>query len=172
MTRPKILILGHARHGKDTFAEMLSAKCGLSFVPSSLFCAEKVMLPYFAGQGVFYNSVTECFNDRVNHRATWHQQIARYNTPDKAKLAREVLAIADMYVGMRCNQEYEASRPLFDHVVWVDASGRGLPPEPADSFNIRQRDDMYVVQNNWGLEELEDEVDTFATKALGALVMI
>lgn len=42
---PKIIVIGHARHGKDTVAEKLSDIYGLPFTSSSIFCADKVILP-------------------------------------------------------------------------------------------------------------------------------
>lgn len=177
----KILILGHARHGKDTVAEILRDEHGFTFISSSAFAASRVMMPYFAryrfktpsgwvidqfrklfGKRVFraYDSVDECFEDRVNFRDIWHQQIAAYNTPDKARLPREILEEADIYVGMRCNQEYQASKPLFDAVLWVEAFGRGLPAEPTSSFNIDKSDEMIVIDNSGTLDDLRETVAT------------
>lgn len=168
----KILILGHARHGKDTVAEILRDQHGFNFVSSSWFAAERVMLPYFEsfrfktleecliGKRVFraYDNVDECFEDRVNFRDIWHQQIAEYNSPDKSRLPREILEEADIYVGMRCNQEYAASKQLFDAVIWVEAFSRGSPAEPNSSFNIDKTDDMIVIDNGGSLRDLETSV--------------
>lgn len=41
----KIILIGHARHGKDTVAEMLANIYGLPFTSSSIFCADRVVLP-------------------------------------------------------------------------------------------------------------------------------
>jgi len=41
----KIIVLGHARHGKDTVSEMIARMYGLPFNGSSSFCAERVILP-------------------------------------------------------------------------------------------------------------------------------
>src|SRR6185369_672766 len=46
--KPRIVLVGHGRHGKDTVAEMLRDEYGFSFCSSSLFCAERVMMPAFA----------------------------------------------------------------------------------------------------------------------------
>lgn len=172
MTQKKFLVLGHMRHGKDTVAELLRDRHGLSFISSSWFAAERVMLPYFErfrNMRLYdekndrrfraYDSVDECFEDRVNFRDIWHQQIAAYNTPDKAKLPREILEVADMYVGMRANDEYQASKHLFDHIIWVDAFRRGLPAEPQSSFNIDRTKEMIIIDNSGSLEDLTVEVD-------------
>lgn len=162
-SKPKVLILGHARHGKDTVAEMLRDQHGYTFSSSSHFCAERVMLPYFNAQpGVGYADVNDCYADRVNHRATWFDQIKAYNTPDRSRLAREMLEENDLYVGMRSSDEFEAARSLFDYVVWVDASGRGVAPEPRDSFDIDFHPSMWLVRNDGTLEDLEAAVKRLA----------
>lgn len=162
--RPRILVLGSARHGKDTVAEMLRDLYGLRFSSSSMFCAERVLMPYFRYHGVPYATAEECYADRVNHRATWFQQIEAYNDPDRSRLAREMLEAGnDMYVGMRSAKEFAEARGLFDHVVWVDAFGRGLPQEDPSSFDIPYDNlTMHVIDNGGTLEDLEHEVRAFA----------
>lgn len=157
--KPKLLIIGHGRHGKDTVAEMLRDEHGFSFVSSSYFAGEKVVRPALAVCGITYDSMEECYADRVNWRAFWYEAIKAYNKGGKSRLAEEILVDHDMYVGMRSGAEYEASRALFDWVVWVDASGRGLPPEPRDSFDIDyDPETMLRIDNNGTLEDLEEQV--------------
>lgn len=158
----KILILGHAKHGKDTAAEHLRDAHGVDFRSSSLFLADRVVRPALAARGLEYDTLEDCYADRVNHRALWHELIAGYNTPDPARLAKAILAECDCYVGMRSKREYDASRSLFDAVLWIDASRRGLPPEGGDSmdivFNPAQ---MLRVDNGGTLEQLRAELDGF-----------
>jgi hypothetical protein len=132
----KLLILGHARHGKDTAAEYLRDVHGVSFQSSSYFLAANVVRPALAGRGMFYDSLDECYADRVNHRALWREIIGEFNGEDPARLAKAILEVSDCYVGMRTQREYWASRPLFDAILWIDASGRGIPPEGSDSMDI------------------------------------
>lgn len=132
----KLLILGHARHGKDTAAEYLRDRHGVSFRSSSLFLAETVVRPALAARGITYPDLEACYADRVNHRAAWRDIIADYNGEDPARLAKAILAVSDCYVGMRTARELWASRARFDAILWIDASERGLPPEGRDSMNI------------------------------------
>ena len=165
--RPRVLVLGHARHGKDTVAEMLRDRWGLRFSSSSMFCAERVMMPYFAQHGVPYASVEECYEDRVNHRSTWFDKIQDYNRADPSRLAREMLEAGnDMYVGMRSAYEFAEAHRLFDFIVWVDASGRGVPPEPRDSFDIGFSGGMLLIRNDGTLQDLEAAVDRLAKNHL------
>ena len=149
----KILILGHARHGKDTAAEHLRDAHGISFHSSSLFLAANVVRPALARRGIFYESLADCYADRVNHRALWREIIEGFNAEDPARLAKAILASADCYVGMRQARELWASRALFDVIFWIDASGRGLPPEPADSMDIAFDPGWMVRIDNGGTPE-------------------
>ena len=129
MKRPKLLIIGYARHGKDTVGEMLSEMHGFKFTSSSMFVAKEVM---WDNWGIAkYADFDEMYEDRVNHRVLWMEMISAYNTPDKTKTASTMIERGyDMYVGMRRQDELDACREkgVFDHVVWVDASDRH-PPE-------------------------------------------
>lgn len=160
--RPKIILLGHARHGKDTVAEMLRDDYGYSFESSSMFCAERVMMPYFNSKpGVGYASPEECFEDRIHHRATWFDQIEAYNYPDRSRLAREMFERNDVYVGMRSKRELAACQNagVADLVIWVDASDR-LPPEDASSCTVEPYMADLIVDNNGTLEDLRFAVKT------------
>ena len=125
---------------------MLHDICGLTFISSSEAASEKVVFPVL-GSKYGYKTAQECFDDRANHRLEWRDLITEYNTPDKARLCREILEKSDCYVGMRCPLEYAASRELFDMVLWIDASKR-LPPDP--SMGIEFDGSMLWIDNNMG----------------------
>jgi hypothetical protein len=151
----KLLILGHGGHGKDTAAEYLRDKYGMTFLSSSWAACEHAVFPYLS-EIYGYETVQECFDDRHNHRDEWKHLISEYNSPDKSMLTRMILAQADCYVGLRCQQEYDASRDLFDWVIWLDASWR-LPLER--SMTVKRTRDMIVVDNNDGVRELHHRLD-------------
>jgi len=159
----RVLILGHKRHGKDTVAEILRDDHGLSFRSSSEFIAASVVRPAMAEAGITYPSAAACFADRGNHRALWFDIISEYNREDPARLAREILSVADVYVGMRSPVEFEAARDLFDQILWVDASGRGLPPEDSSSMGIAYDPDrMLWVDNGATIADLRKCVGDWA----------
>lgn len=152
----KILILGHGRHGKDTAAEYLAKACNFKFASSSEFANEHVIFPKLAPL-YGYQTLEECFADRGNHRDEWRNLIREYNSLDRARLARNILEENDIYVGMRCHNEYAAAKDLFDVIVWVDASSRH-PREP--SMTIEYDDDeMIKVDNNRELPHLHHQLD-------------
>jgi hypothetical protein len=158
---PRLLILGSARHGKDSFAEILNEQFGLKYQSSSQASADIFL--YDALKDKYgYKTPEECFEDRVNHRAEWKQMICDYNKDDRARLAKGILKNSDCYVGMRDREEInECMRQgLFDIIVWVDASER-LPLEPASSFDIDKTFAHIIFENNGTLEEFKDKVLRF-----------
>lgn len=162
----KLLILGHARHGKDTAAEYLRDRHGISVHSSSLFLAANVIRPALAGRGMFYDSLEACYADRVNHRALWRELIEDFNRDDPARLAKAILAQSDCYVGMRMEREFWASRALFDVIFWIDASGRGLPPEDASSMTITFDPAWMVRIDNGGpLDAMQAQLDDWIRSA-------
>lgn len=162
VSRPRILIIGHARHGKDTVAEYLRDRTGLTFRSSSPFLAEKVVMPELAKRGLHYPTVDACYADRGAHRTAWAEIISEYNGKDATKLARAILREADCYVGMRMAREFEASAGLFDHILWVDATGRGIPPEDPGSMGIAFELGMVRVDNGFALPATYWQIDAWA----------
>jgi len=152
----KLMILGYARHGKDTVAEILRDNLGLKFASSSFAAAEKVLRPFLAAKGITYNSLEECYADRVNHRQDWYEQIKAYNNPDGSRLAREIYKDNDIYVGMRSEVELEAVRKegLYDYSIWVDRS-KHVAPESSASCSITPAMANWVIDNNGTLEQLK-----------------
>jgi hypothetical protein len=156
----KLLVLGHARHGKDTAAEMLQQALGLTFCSSSKFAAEHVVRPALALSGIVYPSIGACFEDRVHHRKAWYEAIVSFNRDDPARLGRMIFGQYDVYVGLRSRVELQALREakLFDLCLWIDANGRGVPPEPLDSCSVTAEDADVVVPNDGTLEQLRERL--------------
>ena len=154
----KFLILGSARHGKDSLAEIMNEVYGLKFKSSSQAAAD-IFLYDVLKDKYGYETPEECFEDRVNHRAEWKELICDYNKDDRARLAKDILKESDCYVGMRDRDEInECMRQgLFDIIIWVDASER-LPQEPATSFNIDKTCADIIVENNGTFEEFKEKV--------------
>ena len=113
-----------------------------------------------------YLDIRQCYADRVNHRSEWYDLICEYNKHDKARLAKDIMATSDAYVGMRSSEEIAACREqgVFDLVVWVDALER-LPPEPASSFDITRNDADVFIENNGFENEFYHK-----SMALGSLI--
>lgn len=152
----KILIIGHARHGKDELALLLQSKYNLKFSSSSEFCNE--LFIYDALKNKYnYSSKEECFEDRKNHRVEWMDLIKDFNKDDKSKLCKEILKENDIYVGLRSYAEFEESRKLFDLVIYVDAMKRtGLRDE---TMEIPVGESDIIITNNGTLEEFKKKIN-------------
>lgn len=160
--RPRILLMGYARHGKDTVAEIMRDKYGLSFQSSSMFCAEHVVMPAMAQEyGIRYDTAEDCFNDRAHWRSAWYNIIKNYNSPDATRLGRAIFSEFDIYAGVRSSTEFNAMRnatDVFDLALWVDRSMH-LPPEPKNSCTVEPWMAHYTIDNNGTLEDLERNID-------------
>lgn len=156
----RILIIGHARHGKDTVGAILRDRFGYTVADSSRRSAE-IFLYDLLKDKYGYKDFEECYQDRVNHRAEWFDNIAEYNKDDPTRLARNILSDSDIYIGMRSSREIKAcvDAGLFDAVIWVDASQR-LPLEPSDSFDIDFTDADWIIDNNGTEDVLYESVET------------
>lgn len=166
--KPKILVIGYKEHGKDTVGELLRDNHGIDFRSSSLFLAEKVVRPALEAQGITYDTLEECFEDRGNHRVAWRDAISEHNADDPAKLSQAILEVCNCYVGMRSNREFQVARHLFDAVVWVEATGRVLPDGRVleaydESLDIEfDAGIMHRIDNTGTLADLEEKVAAFA----------
>jgi hypothetical protein len=151
----KLLIIGHARHGKDTVADILKHQLGLKAISSSEFACEHVVFPALS-KNYGYKTAKECFEDRFDHRTEWFNLICTYNDGDKARLAREIMLTSDVYIGMRCEDELQACKEqkMFDRIIWVDASQRIQEQESTSSCTVTSSSADIVVSNNGTLEEL------------------
>ncbi len=149
----KILVIGHGRHGKDTFANMLVEKYNLKFISASKFACKHIIFPAMRAN---YDTVEECYNDKVNHREYWKRLISEYNKEDKLKLVKEVLKESDIYVGLRDMQEYEECKrlKLFDYVFTI----YNPRIEKESSYNIPLSEGKLIL-NEKGLIDLKMIVD-------------
>lgn len=163
----KLLVLGHARHGKDTTCDILHKLYGLTFVSSSFFVGERAVRPWLAERGITYCSMADCYDDRVNHRAAWFDAIALYNKDDPARLGRELFKQYDIYCGLRNVNEFVAlkAEKAFDCCLWVDRS-RHAPSELTTSFNIGLSAADYIIDNNGTIEDLEVNIIEIMDRAM------
>lgn len=162
----KLLILGHARHGKDTAAEYLRDRWGVSFQSSSLTAARVILPVLNAARGLAgappYIDEQHAFNDRQSPRMRelWKHAISLYNAADKTALAREILKDSDCYVGMRARDEYLATWHLFDRVLWIDASVRVSEVDETMGIELDWWG-MRVIDNSESLASLYAQLDVF-----------
>lgn len=163
MLLPKLLVIGHGRHGKDTVCELLAESHGFNFKSSSKFCSELFIFDMLKDKYGYANE-EECYADRHNHRAEWYNAICDYNVPDAARLGREIFKKHDIYCGLRNKKEFHAMKNtgVFDYAIWVDRSDH-LPLESKDSMSLEQWMSDYTIDNNGTLDELKMNTDRLIT---------
>lgn len=166
---PKLMVVGYARHGKDTACEYLRDRYGFTFVSSSDFVLETAVRPRLAQEGYTYSSTKECQAQREtvpDWRRIWFEAIRDYNTPDPARLGKELYAQYDIYCGIRRIEEFNALKEgTFDFSIWIDASVR-LPPEADTSNTLSSTITDYVVNNNTSIVDLHRRLDGLMTGIL------
>jgi len=160
----KILVLGHARHGKDTVAEMICRMLNLTYRGSSELLAEEVVFPLMKDR---YETWQACFADRVNHREEWFNIVGNYCKLNKAAIADLVYERNDIYCGVRAIGELEAIIAKYDPIViWVDASPRVIE-EPVESMQIRTaRPGWHILRNVGKVETLLKDVANLVAKVM------
>lgn len=164
MTLPKLLIIGNARHGKDTVCEILNDTFDFKFRSSSDFCAERFIYNELKDK-YNYKTYADCFNDRHNHRAEWYNMIHDYCQHDFARLGREIFAENDIYCGLRNKSEFHAMKNtnVFDYAIWVDRSDH-LPAEDKTSMSLEIWMADYVIDNNGTVDDLKRNTNDLITR--------
>lgn len=158
--KTKILILGDARHGKDTLADILCKAYNLKSKSSSemaldLFLYDTLVNVY----GFDYRTKEEAFKDRINQRHIWYNEITSYNAIDKTRMVKQILNENDIYVGLRNSVEVEQAieEGLFDHIFGVynyRVQRENDDSNTADVFKYSQ----VVFMNKGTIEDLKDLV--------------
>lgn len=154
----KILLIGHKRHGKDTTAEFIQKYFGYTFKSSSIAACEIFLFDALKDK-YGYKTPVECFEDRDDKRAEWHDLIWAYNENDPARLGREIMKKNDIYVGMRNDIECEAcvKEGMFDLVIGVFDPRKPLEPYSSFKIDIWKQSNL-VIPNAGTLEDLENNV--------------
>lgn len=154
----KLLIIGHGRHGKDTVAAILKEEFGLTHLASSE--ASSTIFVFDALKEKYgYLTVEECFNDRANHRAEWYDLICNYNKFDQARLAKEIVRRANVYVGMRSSTEFNecVKQSVFDVVLGVIDPRKPLEDPKSMDIDVEKYSDI-IITNDGTLEDLRSKV--------------
>lgn len=159
----KILILGDARHGKDTMAEMINKNFGLTHLSSSVAALRIFLFDVLRDKyNLEYNSLEEAYEDRVNHRDKWFNEICDYNKEDPIRLTKEILKQADMYVGLRDYKEVEKAieENQFDYIFGIFDPRKPRESKASNTADVFKYSDIVII-NNEGLDELEEKIKKF-----------
>jgi hypothetical protein len=157
------MIVGHAGHGKDTFAGFLADTLGVTTVSSSKVALEVFLLDVLRDKGLGYASADAAYEDRINHRKLWFDEITAYNAGDPCRLMREVYARCPIYVGCRSRIELLAGREQGLFGLTLCVLNPRVPEEHPSSMQIPVFGADVTVFNDCGLWELREKAERFAS---------
>jgi len=161
----KVLLISHARSGKDTVANMLESMIGLKNTSSSRYALfevpeiqEELVFNYY-GANEPNPDLEAIYFGRKERRAFWYNTISNYNSNDPTRLAREIFRDYDIYNGLRDDNEFRYAKAyqLYDICIWVDASER-VPPEDISSMKLNKGMADIILDNNGTELELVTKV--------------
>jgi len=160
----KILIIGDAQHGKDTVADMLQEDFAYNAESSSMAALRIFLFDVLNTEyNKNYSTLSEAYEDRVSDemRTIWYNEIVAYNTPNKSRLAKQILETNDIYIGMRNIDEFNESKHLFDIILGV--YNPRVPKEQVSSntINVFENSDILLI-NNGTLENLREKLNYLA----------
>ena len=161
---PKVMVIGHARHGKDTVCEYLRDCHGVSFQSSSLSAAASAIWPVLSIK-YGYKDLNECFHDRLNHRGEWFELISEYTNSNLTRLADDIFTHSDIYCGVRRQEELTAIIIKYDlMIIIVSAMERVGKGESSNSFTLRlpilsNLNNSFSINNDSTLRGLYDNID-------------
>ena len=156
----KIVLIGAGQHGKDTVGKLIEKHGGLKCTSSSEAALELFLFDLLSEKHG-YKTIQEAYENRHKNRKEWYEAIQQYNTPDKTRLACDIMKSGDVYVGMRDPEELHAclEAGIFDFVVGVYDPRKPLETH-SKVVNVHEDSD-YLIYNDKGLEELEIAVIDF-----------
>jgi hypothetical protein len=152
----KILVLGHAEHGKTTFAQMLAERLGCSHIASSRAALGAIWPALSVATGI--QDKEQAYRERGAHRALWKALIRLFNETDRTALTKRILRDYDIYDGMRDLDEYYHSKEFFDFIFFVDAFGRNAPKDMSMAIPFDPRR-MVKVDNRGDKRQLAKLAD-------------
>ena len=161
---PKVMVIGHARHGKDTVCEYLRDFHGLSFMSSSLSAVVNAIWPVLSIK-YGYKDLDECFHDRFSHRAEWFELISEYTNSNLTRLADDIFTYSDIYCGVRRQEELTAIIiKYYLMIIIVSAMERVGKGESSNSFTLRlpivsNLINIFSINNDSTIEDLYDNID-------------
>lgn len=141
----KLIINGHAQHGKDYLADAVAEEFGLQKLNSSMWFAETVLMPAFPNT---YSCVEHAYKDRVNHRALWYQMMLYGDWQKK------FMEHSDIFCGHRNIEEHQEMQSIGCLSIWVEWVGRSKEPPSSSQWQseelIKENHDLILEHNGFG----------------------
>jgi len=148
----KVLVLGNSKSGKTTAAEMISKILGS---PPPKNCSDFIIEDYAAGRVTIPSKALELAKSIAKNKDPYRQDLFKFGLmrqkTDPAYPVSEAVKQTNVVTGVRTKENLDASRNLFDLVLWIDRdeavanSTDQLGPSDAD----------VVIDNNGTLGDLK-----------------
>lgn len=157
-----ILVLGHGEHGKGTACKIIKKLTGMDSLSSSAAAFPYIWPAFDEATDHKYDTAKCGYANRGKHRLLMKELILLLNSPDKTTLSKIITSAVPIYDGMRSYEEFEASKHMFQLILWVDGSERNdddpsmeIPYDPST---------MTRIDNNGSLAQLELILSEFCEK--------
>lgn len=143
----KIAVIGHGRSGKDTVAELMAKQTGLRFDGSISWCVKERVADVLGA------SSQSSWENRHQHRDEWRRIIDGFRASDPGCVIQDILCHADIVSGIRSRAEFEATKHLFKHVIWIE---RDVPIDP--TLELTRADATSEIDSTGPVDTLPGEV--------------
>lgn len=150
---PRLLIVGHGRHGKDEVAAVLHGRGRFKYCGSTSW----QVLPFIAAHIGIPEQVA--WETRHENRQYWKDYCDIFRKDDPSRLVKLALRNGNIVGGIRDKVEIEDAVKLFDEVLWVDRPG--FPDDPTVTFNPADYATDAIV-NEGTLEQLHEKALAWA----------
>lgn len=122
LRQKKYLIIGHAQHGKDEVASILSLLLGVRYEVPSVIVAREFMFDKLKDK-YGYTDPIDCYNRRHECRKEWLDNISSYNENNHTRLLERCFEISNIYTGVRRRRVIDKAinDNIVDYIFYVDA---------------------------------------------------
>lgn len=153
--KPRILIVGWGRSGKDEAGAFFHQHCGLSYAGSTSWAALPLMAKFL--------DLPEqlAWEQRHEHRQFWKDTCDKFRADDPLLLIKRALESGRQCVtGIRDKVEIDAAKAagIFKHILWIDRPG--IPPDFTVTFT--EADCTDYVRNDGSLRRFHRNLVVWA----------
>ena len=156
--KPKILLVGWGRCGKDEAAAFLHPHCGITATGSTSWAA----LPMMAK--LLNLPEQRAWETRHEHRQIWKGSCDHFRRNDPLLLINKALASGGQCLtGLRDKKELDAAKAagIFHRILWIDRPG--IPRDPTVTFEAKDCTDY--VKNDGTLRRFHQNIIKWAVAA-------
>lgn len=149
----KIIVVGHAEHGKDEVASILELELGLMNISATHILVHNIVPQSFLNDIGLSREELEL--NKGQYRKQLFNFVRQYNKSKnrESSFIEYVLSASDIYTGVRAKEELQGAKDRAKElgwnlvVIWVDASKR-KPLENKEIMSIEPDMADIIIDNN------------------------